>query len=308
MKICIISVNKSDYAPRRFFEEGKKRGHQMYLTTWASLVFKLDEDGFYLGDGNKKIDEFDAIIPRSPSFSLKNKRGITSYRLGTLLKLIIEHAKNKKIFVLNSKFFESYQSLDKLAQQFFLLKNNIPGLDSYFFSPEKSLNKKNILLFPFIVKTTQGSLGKGVYKINSPRELKACITKSRKNKTSLLFQRYYPIIYDYRVLIVKNRPLGAMRRSSSGKEWRTNVSLGGKVDCAPKAEEKKLYALAKKTAQAMGLDYAGIDILKDGDSFRVIEINALAQFRGFEKLYTNINVAREVLKLAEIKTKKRKTS
>ena len=59
MKICIISVNKSDYAPRRFFEEGKKRGHQMYLTTWASLVFKLDEDGFYLGDGNKKIDEFD---------------------------------------------------------------------------------------------------------------------------------------------------------------------------------------------------------------------------------------------------------
>lgn len=306
MKICIIAVKKTDYAPKRFFKEGKERGHSMHITTWSDLVFKLDARGIHIGDGVKKIEDFDAIIPRSPNFSLRTRSGKIAGRFGTMLRLIIEQAKNKHIFVLNSRFFGSYQSLDKLAQQFFLLKNKLPGLDSYFFGSQAIKKSKRLLQFPFVTKNTNGSLGLGVYKIKNEKDLKLCLKKSSKNKNNLLFQKYYKITHDYRVLIAGNKSLGVMMRSASGKEWRTNVHLGGKTARAPKTEEKSLVALAKKTTRKMNLNYAGIDILNDGLSFRVIEINSLAQFKGFEKLFPKTNVAREVIKLAEQEVKKLK--
>ncbi|OGI17536.1 MAG: hypothetical protein A2Z52_02235 [Candidatus Moranbacteria bacterium RBG_19FT_COMBO_42_6] len=304
MKICVISVNKNDYAPKRFREEGKKRGHSMYITTWSDLVCRLDKNGLFLGSGNKKIEDFDAIIPRSPNFTKKRKGKKITGRFGTLLRLITEHSKKRGVFVLNSKFFGSYQSLNKLAQQFFLLNHGLPGLDSYFFASKEIQGSKRVLQFPFVAKNTNGSLGLGVYKINSKKELHACLKKSSKNQNSLLFQKYYKIAHDYRVLIVGDKSLGVMMRSASGKEWRTNVYLGGKTERAPKIEEEALVNLAKKTAHKMNLNYAGIDILKDNSSFRVIEINSLAQFKGFEKLFPGINVAKEVIKLAESEVRK----
>ena len=306
MKICIIAVNKDDYAPSRFFAEGEKRGHNMYLTTWSDLVFQMDKKGLSIGDGVREISDFDVIIPRSPNFTLRVRNKKITGRFGTLLRLIIEYANNKRIFVLNSRFFGSYQSLDKLAQQFFLMQNKLPGLDSYFFASREAQKNQKVLRFPFVAKNTNGSLGLGVYKITSAEELWHCLKKSYYNKNNLLFQRYYKIKHDYRVLVVGSKPLGVMMRSASGKEWRTNVHLGGLPGRAPKAEEAALTILAKKTVRKMHLDYAGIDILKDNSTFRIIEVNSLAQFKGFEKLFPKTNIACEVIKLAEEEVRKLK--
>ena len=71
------------------------------------------------------------------SFSLPLNKKITR-KLGNVLKLLIHYAREKNIVVLNASFFESYQSLDKMAQQFFLFSNNLPGISSaYFYSPDK---------------------------------------------------------------------------------------------------------------------------------------------------------------------------
>jgi len=266
----------------------------------------MDKKGLFIGDGIREISDFDAIIPRSPNFTLRVRNKKITGRFGTLLRLIIEFAKNKRIFVLNSQFFGSYQSLDKLAQQFFLTQNKLPGLDSYFFASRETQKNQKALHLPFVVKNTKGSLGLGVYKITSAEELQSCLKKSYRNKNNLLFQKYYKIKHDYRVLVVGNKALGVMMRSASGKEWRTNVHLGGLPGRAPKAEEAALTILAKKTVRKMHLDYAGIDILKDNSTFRIIEVNSLAQFKGFEKLFPKTNIACEVIKLAEEEVRKLK--
>lgn len=300
MKICVVAVNKEDYAPKRIFEEGIKRGHKMHLTTWLDLCLDIKENSIFFGDSKKSLENFDAIIPRSPNFSAKLNGKPVSKHLISLFRLLIEYAKEKKIFILNEKFFTSYQSLDKLAQQYFLFKNNLPGISSAYFSKLNESAKK-ILTYPLILKTAQGSLGKGIFKAVSLKNLREFISKRNMDGKHYLFQKYYPIVCDYRVLVIRGKAIGVMKRKSENGEWRTNVSLGGSVSIVKGKLEKNLKRLAQKVAKKMSLDYVGVDILEYGGKLHIIEVNSLAQFRGFEKAFPKINVAKEIIKLVESK-------
>ena len=61
------------------------------------------------------------------------------------------------------------------------------------------------------------------------------------------------------------------------------------------SEEDK--RVAEKVALVCGLDYAGVDIMKNekGESF-VLEVNRQCQYQGFEKA-TGINVALAVVEM-----------
>jgi glutathione synthase/RimK-type ligase-like ATP-grasp enzyme len=86
-----------------------------------------------------------------------------------------------------------------------------------------------------------------------------------------------------------------MKRSATGDEFRSNFSLGGRVEPWNLSENDKV--LAEKVANVCGLDYCGVDIMKDdeGNSF-ILEVNRQCQFKGFEQS-TGINVAKAVVEL-----------
>jgi ribosomal protein S6--L-glutamate ligase len=302
MKICIICVNKTDYVPKRIFEEGKKRGHEMYLMTWLDVVVSVDDKEIFIGDRRKPLSEFDAIIPRSPNYSAKEKNKKVIKRLFTLLKLIIEFSKNKNIFVLNENYFTTYASIDKLAQQFFIFSNGLPGIPSKYFSALDRLRKKDTLKYPLVVKTAQGSLGTGVFKANTPRDIASFLKESDTTGKFFVFQKYLKINYDYRVLVIDKKAIGVIKRTASDKnEWRTNVSLGGSACKITKKEGAEIEKLAEKTAKKMSFDYVGVDILKHENKLHIIEVNSLAQFRGFEMAFPEINVGKKIIQLAEKK-------
>jgi ribosomal protein S6--L-glutamate ligase len=301
MKICIISVNKNDYAPKRIYKEGLKRNHEMHLTTWTDLYIDIKKDNIYIGDKEKNLDYFDVIVPRSPNFIAKRGKKIINKKLTTLLKLIIEYAKDKKIFLLNNNFFSSYQSLDKLAQQYFLFKNNLPGISSLHFSQLSALKSKHKINFPVVAKLAQGSLGTGVFKLKNEKELKSFIKKNDETGKFYLIQKYYPIDCDYRVLVLNKKALGVMKRIPKKGEWRTNVSQGGFACKVDEKESIEIKKLAESVAKKMFFDYVGVDILKHNKHLYVIEVNSLAQFRGFEEAFPKINVAEELIKLVEKK-------
>jgi glutathione synthase/RimK-type ligase-like ATP-grasp enzyme len=55
--------------------------------------------------------------------------------------------------------------------------------------------------------------------------------------------------------------------------------------------------LAEKVARVCGLDYGGVDIMKDeNDNSYILEVNRQCQFQGFEKA-TGINVAKSVVEM-----------
>ncbi|WP_277541240.1 RimK family alpha-L-glutamate ligase [Haloarcula laminariae] len=86
--------------------------------------------------------------------------------------------------------------------------------------------------------------------------------------------------HDLRVYVVGDRIVGAMNRYAPEGEWRTNVALGGEVEDMTGRLPETVSQLALESVDAIGLDYAGVDIVQGEDGYYVLEVNPTAGFRG----------------------------
>jgi len=85
---------------------------------------------------------------------------------------------------------------------------------------------------------------------------------------------------DARVYVVGDSVVGAMFRYAQEGEWRTNVSLGGDVANATDELPAESLAIARRAADVVGLDYAGVDLIPTDEGWKVLEVNPTAGFRG----------------------------
>jgi len=155
--------------------------------------------------------------------------------------------------------------------------------------------------FPVILKGSGGDRGTRVFKANKLGELEKLVKDLRKSETEegrrYMLQEYIKNEGDYRVLVLGEKVLGVMKRTSGSKdEFRNNYSAGGKVEIADLPDEIK--KLAVKAAKVCGLAVAGVDVaFRDNDMKRPViwEVNKGPQFSGFMEA-TGIDVPREIVK------------
>jgi RimK family alpha-L-glutamate ligase len=86
--------------------------------------------------------------------------------------------------------------------------------------------------------------------------------------------------HDLRVYVVGERVVAAMNRYAPEGEWRTNVALGGEVEDMTGRLPDHVREMALDAVDAIGLDYAGVDIVQGDDGYYVLEVNPTAGFRG----------------------------
>jgi RimK family alpha-L-glutamate ligase len=103
--------------------------------------------------------------------------------------------------------------------------------------------------------------------------------------------------HDLRVYVVGGRVVGAMNRYAAEGEWRTNVALGGDVEDVTEGLDPQVRTIAERATEAIGLDYAGVDIVEGEDGLYVLEVNPTAGFRGLFKA-TGISPAPYIAQLA----------
>lgn len=106
-------------------------------------------------------------------------------------------------------------------------------------------------------------------------------------------QRFVPgTAFDWRVLVVGGRAVTAMRRVS--QHWVHNVAQGAR--CEPAALTPALAGLAEAAAAALGMDYAGIDLVpaEGREPIQVLEVNGVAAWQGLQKV-TLFNIARSLV-------------
>jgi tetrahydromethanopterin:alpha-L-glutamate ligase len=96
--------------------------------------------------------------------------------------------------------------------------------------------------------------------------------------------------HDWRVLVVGGVAVAAMRRVSA--HWVHNVALGARCEPQPLDEGAgpDLARLAVAAACALGMDYAGVDLLPSPDGIQVIEVNGVAAWQGLQRV-TRFNIA-----------------
>ncbi|HRR50088.1 MAG TPA: RimK/LysX family protein, partial [Bacteroidales bacterium] len=96
-------------------------------------------------------------------------------------------------------------------------------------------------------------------------------------------QTYLDADYDIRVHVLGDKVIAAMKRFKIKKDFRSNYSLGGKIEKVDLTEEQEKIAI--NAAQAVGAVWAGVDIItnkKDKKNY-VIEINSSPGTEGIEK-------------------------
>ena len=146
----------------------------------------------------------------------------------------------------------------------------------------------SLLGFPVVVKEVFGSMGKTVYlaeDISALRELRKALIKRPH-----LYQRFIGKGgRDIRVMVIGGKALAAMERRNEN-DFRSNIELGG-VGVGIELSES-VREIAEGAARTLGLDYCGVDVLSDGRSFYICEVNSNAFFKGFYAA-TGVNVAKE---------------
>lgn len=101
------------------------------------------------------------------------------------------------------------------------------------------------------------------------------------------------VSHDYRVLVVDGEPIAAMRRN--GQSWLNNVAQGAICE---KTIEASILELAVRAAQALNIDYCGVDIIRDKrGQLLVLEVNSIPAWRGLQSV-TDFNIAQVLVDFA----------
>lgn len=282
------------YSCQRLKEACEEQGIQLDILDPNRMLLSLNvEQGksvfqlFYQEgeryDKNRKpaylLPEYDAVLPRF---------GSSSTEMGCR---VLQHFESRQIKVLNrSEAFrlarDKWQSLQKL------LANNIPVPMSSFAGSEVS-NTELLALhqYPLVVKTLSGSQGVGVMLIENQRSGQGVLDTLKQANLPVLTQHFIAEVkgQDIRAFVIGNQVVATMQRQSSEGEFRANLHQGGSAEKIVLSEAEKQISL--NAANAIGLDIAGVDLLRSHHGTMVLEVNASPGLEGIEKT-TGLNIAK----------------
>ena len=97
-------------------------------------------------------------------------------------------------------------------------------------------------------------------------------------------------------LVVGDRVVASMRRTAQGDEFRSNVHRGGSVEAV--SLDPIYERTAVRAAQTMGLNVAGVDLLRSNHGPVIMEVNSSPGLEGIETA-TGKDVAGMVIEFIE---------
>mmetsp|Transcript_9397 Transcript_9397/g.13910 ORF Transcript_9397/g.13910 Transcript_9397/m.13910 type:complete len:496 (-) Transcript_9397:59-1546(-) len=284
-------VSRLTYASKRFFEEGWNMNIQVIFVQTSSLDMIVTSEGLeHIMYRGKRVRLPDVVFPRLGA-------AVDYFGMAVIRQL----EKNGVLILNPSNSIEI--SRDKLYSLQHLAAHNLPIPKTMIakLAPVSETTYTTIqeqFDYPVILKKASGSQGKGVMLIRD-RELLSDMLDMLDTTSPLIFQEYISKSKgrDIRVIIVGGKAVGAMMRvANSG--FKSNFHQGGYV------KRVKMTAavewLAVEAARLIGLDIAGVDILIDGDSYKICEVNASPGFEGFE-LATGVNVPKKILEFIKVR-------
>ena len=147
----------------------------------------------------------------------------------------------------------------------------------------EQLSKENQAV---VLKPIFGSQGKDLRLIRDVSEL----PKAADDERLVYYMQQFVASdrsYDWRVFVVGDRIVAAMQRHGQG--WVHNAAQG--AECRYTTVSDEMAELAVKAVHAVGLFYAGVDLISDMNNIvQVIEINSIPAWKSLQEV-ASINIA-----------------
>ena len=144
-----------------------------------------------------------------------------------------------------------------------------------------------------VMKPLYGSLGRGVELVGPDDRERLAARLARRG--ALYLQEYVAAPLDVRALVVGDDVIAAVARRPPPGEFRSNLDLGASAHAITLSPAESAFAV--RAARAIGLDYAGVDLLIGDAGPLVLEVNGTPSFRGVERA-TGVDVAEAIVEWA----------
>lgn len=281
MKIVLLSSGTEADSTKKLIDAAQKLGHQVQLFHPFSLSMELGKTA-KLYHGKKSLTGFDLVIPRLGWLTLNH--GLR----------VLEHFEVMNVRSLNSAEAIRRTS-DKWLSLQILKKHKIPVLNSIMNHQSSPSEETAYRYKKSVVKLMHGSQGFGVARGNSLPENLALVDVLRNSSSEHFVQEYSAISkgQDIRVLVFKGEVLASMKRTPGKGEFRSNLHRGGKASAHRLSPQETKMAL--KAVQCLGLEFAGVDLIKSKEGTAVLEVNAFPGLEGIERI-SKINISEIIIK------------
>jgi ribosomal protein S6--L-glutamate ligase len=295
MKIAILSRGPKLYSTRRLVEAARKRGHEATVLDPLRCYMDITSHDPAVHYKGEELKGYQAVIPRIGA-------SVTFY--GTA---VVRQFEMMGVFSLNESVAIS-RSRDKLRSLQLLARKGI-GLPVTGFAHSTRYTKDLINLVrgaPLVVKLLEGTQGMGVVLCETDQAAESVIDAFRELDAQFIVQEFIKEAggSDIRCLVVGGRVVGAMMRTSKEGEFRSNLHRGGTAKAIKITPEERSTAV--RSAKILGLNVAGVDILRSNHGPVVIEVNSSPGLEGIETA-TGKDIAGEMIAFIERKGKRATT-
>jgi ribosomal protein S6--L-glutamate ligase len=290
MKIIVLASNPNLYSNQRIIEAAKKRGHDVSFINVGGCYIKIAPNNCEIFHGNgKKLDKIDYVIPRI-------RPAITFY--GTA---IVRQFEVMKVNCLNGSSAIT-NSRDKLHSLQILANHGIDIPITSF--ANSSYDTKDLIKLvggsPLVVKLLEGTKGVGVVLAETNKAAESVINAFRSLKADVLVQHYIKESkgQDIRCFVIGDQVVASIERIAQEGEFRANIHLGAIAKAIDITAEERNIAI--KSAKVVGLEVAGVDMVRSNFGPKVLEVNSSPGLEGIEGA-TGINIADKMIEYIETK-------
>lgn len=285
MNLVILSRTPSLYSTRRLGLVGLARGHHVQvLDPFAcAVVFRRGAAAVFVQGA--PVGGVDAVISRtSPATAW---HGLA----------VLRHFELAGAYCLN-RSEPIARARDKLRTLQLLAQGGIPVVATALARRPADVRHAIEQLGgpPCVVKFSHGAQGTGVVLAESVAGIESVIEALVATRRNLLVQEFVDHQGDGRLLVVGRKVVAAIRRRPPPGEFRANLHRGGEAEALQPTDEEIEVALA--ATQALGLELAGVDLLRTSTGPLVLEVNASPGLEGVESA-SGRNVAGAILSFLE---------
>jgi len=266
MKIAILSNGPGNYSTKRLRDVARARGHEVKVIKYKECYASIEKNNPTVTYRGEDISQYDAVIPRIATYMT---------RYGTAM---VRQLEMQGVYTVSSSIAIS-RSRDKLRSMQLLAKAGVDIPKTVFSRNSVDIDGliDKIGGTPVIIKLARGTHGNGVVLAETKKAAKSVLQAfylQNEDGTNILVQEYVEESAgtDIRAFVVGGRVVASMKRQSLDDDFRSNLHKGGEGTMVKLTDEERKMAI--RAAKAMGLNIAGVDMMRSNRGPLVLEVNA----------------------------------
>ncbi len=271
MKIAILSRDPRLYSTRRLVAAARERGHDARVVDVLRCYMNVTSHKPSIHYKGEELAGFNAVIPRIGA-------SVTFYGTAVLrqFEMMGVYPLNESVAITRAR--------DKLRSLQLLSRKGI-GLPVTGFAHAPDDVEDLIKMVggaPLVIKLLEGTQGIGVVLAETQKAAESVIEAFMGLRANILAQEYIQEAggADIRCFVIGDKVVAAMRRQAKEGEFRSNLHRGGMPALVRITPEERSTAV--RAARIIGLNVAGVDMLRSNHGPVVMEVNSSPGLEGIE--------------------------